>query len=492
MGFTRAKGYRPHYTPIETARYMSRKARMTRGMFLQPNHQAGNKYYFLSPRGPAETGGFWVVDVAPKQLDSGDGSSSGGDTSTAPSGIVCPAAGTTLEYVFACWQERISNVPWVEDQHPGYCTRTDGAEIYTDSSFVSTANWSGNESLTEAYTSSWNWLWTEWVVRISWTIGENAVAPNIFDYGGYYPETFPFAVVQVGGPGISYQNNAGYGSPWCSYTPAPEPPTEPTVPPGYLPGASYWAYHCSCPDFSQVEPAYLKPQFPHHHSSHDFTSSHAGVFNFPCKHIVAAAREHGDMLSIVAWANQARNDLPAREYWRNYNQAWQEWREDYDRQREERWRQQQLDRYNRRQAWLAEHPGIWRPDENGILRLEYGHRPETYRGLSDIWDMNTDGYEGRPEYRGRLGAPLPLNARQLNYELGQLRWNNRQNSQFGTGNSANRQPARPRRMPSPPTDRWGRAKPVAFRAAVPRHQPVPTPRALVPQQERFSDKYRRP
>ncbi|MBE9113856.1 hypothetical protein IQ273_31280, partial [Nodosilinea sp. LEGE 07298] len=73
--YFRAPGAKVDYTKRETRNYVSRKARVSRGLNLMPTGRSrtaeGWRFFFASPRGPAADGGRWLVDLVRANSDGG-------------------------------------------------------------------------------------------------------------------------------------------------------------------------------------------------------------------------------------------------------------------------------------------------------------------------------------------------------------------------------------------------------------------------------------
>lgn len=336
--YFRRPGYSPTYSKFQTARYMSRRARLTRGLYMKPSWKdlGRLKFYFFSPRGPHTNNGHWEVSAVYKDSFGGDdGGGGGGDVSDSPSGLFCPAEGTGLTLEMTCHRYVVTRSPWLVASAGG---RVDQSAFpladYVYPYSYTLGGWRVSErSGYQTSSGDWVWWWTEWRLRnISHVIYDGDVAPNPNSSFYWQPaEHYPFEVVGVTGPDINYFQADGYESPWCSYTPAgggSEPPTE--LPPGYIEGAGPMAYKCDCPDFTGIEPRHLKPNFRSQARTRDFSNRNTyRVTGFPCKHIVSAAAALGDLIAIADWTGTARYDLPAFEYWQNYQTAWDEWNDDF-------------------------------------------------------------------------------------------------------------------------------------------------------------------
>ena len=314
----RIPGTRVFYSPIQTARYVSRFARLQRGQLLTPSRvlsdgDGGFFYDYLSARGPAFNQGYWRVTV------------SGG----AGPGIPDPGEGN--------YNSGEGNMPGAQ------CS----ARYRFDWSLQYSRNGGPDETLTR-----FGFIRFGPFGRFKWDVVPfNAQNVNIrvklsnfgtLPFGAFIEdEIIDQTVVFVGNGGsavvtsnvqidnlveINFPIPTPTGNPAdacgvLNWTSPPAPPQDPNGGAGYVPGGGGGdrIYSCTCPDFRRQEFPYHRPVYPSNVKQRDWTNSGAGAVaqgTDPrwCKHIIATARYIGGLNSLVTPTSYL-NDIPTYRYY---------------------------------------------------------------------------------------------------------------------------------------------------------------------------------
>ncbi len=312
--FPRPPGQPITYTPLETAQYVSRKARVQRGLTLRPDrrqgHSGGWHLFFRSARGPALYGGCHRVTAQRYQ----EGSTGGSGGNGLPP---CPPAGTDLNYTWSfvdlgydlglhLVQESWALVPgtipyWMAQAHAydpilyptldygGYQTASlsDYGVRYDD--LIIDRAWPDSQGDGVSLVSQF-FLISDTPTRPSPSTAFNNAYPNA-----------PWRLVSVTGLDFSSTSDQGFeNDTYC------DPGGGNHLPPGYIPGQGPWAYTCSCPDYSHSETPYQVPTYPSQRRSRNWPATRPP---FPCKHIIAAALAIADQGSVQQWSQEAEGDL---------------------------------------------------------------------------------------------------------------------------------------------------------------------------------------
>ena len=330
MNYFRAPGATVTYTARQTRDYISRKARISRGLYLTPTRRdrtpEGWRFWFASTRGPAKDRGNWKVETVRKpdaDGGDGDGGDSGDSGDSGGAGLPdCPPPGTTLTYLWVGWHSLIfpPGPGVITSSGSGYMTRAIAEDIGSRYS-GGEVNPGGSGSHGPFGFDEWGYFWDDGAVFLGETItlvttDASASPSSLWDT--WKPDdrnaTPGFILIRVTGPdGFSVENAAGLSDPFCNdgSAPPPPPPGPGPVPPGYIEGAGPWAYVCTCPDYTGVEPAYQNSYAPSTKRDRSFILARP---TSPCKHIASAAKAVGDQKSLVSWVRQFAKDSPGSEF----------------------------------------------------------------------------------------------------------------------------------------------------------------------------------
>ncbi|MEA5465276.1 hypothetical protein [Leptothoe sp. PORK10 BA2] len=326
MVYFRRPGQKVNYTPLQTARYVSKLARSQRGSVLTPTYQKptsdGYQFGFFSARGPANAQGHWIVTASRNDGGGGGGGGGGGNTGGWTNGE--PSAGSSVSLITIQWVKYFLGEDaynagdlgvGVNDGHP-WPYNLQPYPYPSDFVVGRIEPLDGGTSLEGAYTYRHStgliypsssapypgYLMDYSRVEVSF-IWSNGLPPTArVDYWHeYYYEISNYGVAQLSGGGTAWEPPETY-----PYGGAPPPPAEPD-------GGKY-IYGCTCPDYTKTQPRLLAPVYPSDHRNRSWANSNAGALAGPpkfCKHIAAAVRLLGDgeFLAGVDWS-----DLPANTF----------------------------------------------------------------------------------------------------------------------------------------------------------------------------------
>ncbi|MBE9157889.1 hypothetical protein IQ265_13795 [Nodosilinea sp. LEGE 06152] len=445
--FFRAPGATVTYNAYQTREYVSRKARVSRGLFITPARRDrtpdGWRFWFPSPRGPASDRGNWKVDVVRFEEDD--------DPTPPPYTFV----GGQLCIGGICYSVGGDSVgtPYLDDKRPFYWMRTtnqgaawvdvgtpyDALVSQYGSANVKPSDFGPNRGFVRASVYLSPGPSTEQatgVVTGGGTLGAIATLPapgnsglfaieqryyyllNFFNRcntarvilrstPGYFYET-PSAVTftrqytTAADPipywffptytGTNDQPNClvdgpGYDGPW----PLPsDSGGGGALPDGYLPGAGPWAYACSCPDFTGEETRYRVATAPSHRRDRSWGQIRP---ESPCKHIASSAKALGDQKTLVKWVRTFKDDSPGSEFSQSPTVIIDRSYLNEQRRQEAAFRRTTR---NMRRATAA----LNRQQRAERSALALSNR------LGRVWRMNADGTTTSSKKRGRFGESL--------------------------------------------------------------------------------------
>jgi hypothetical protein len=315
--YPRPPGQRITYTPLETAQYVSRKARVQRGLTLRPErrqaHPEGWHLFFRSRRGPALYGGCHRVTARRYQ-----GDSSGGSGSSNNGLPPCPPPGTALFYTWSFVDLGydigldLKNEPWalVPGTIPYWMAQATAFDPvlypsldfggYEMVSFESDGVYYDHLIIDRAWPDSQGdqiSLVSQFFLDSS-TPNRPATSPA---FDNNYPNA-PWRLISVTGDDFTSTSDQGFENDTYCDPGGGQPP----LPPGYIAGQGPWAYTCSCPDHSHSETPYQVPTYPSQRRSRSWPATRPP---FPCKHMIAAALAIADQGSVQQWSQEAEGDL---------------------------------------------------------------------------------------------------------------------------------------------------------------------------------------
>lgn len=407
--FFRAPGAKVSYTGYETRNYVSRKARVSRGYYISPTRRDrigdGWRFWFFSPRGPAEDRGNWRVDVVRAEGDGdGDGGDDGGGDGGGGTLPACPPVGTALDHTWVGWHY----LDFDFTLPPPYYTTGSGSgtmpqsvaqSISPPGSYVAEG---GGYSEGPFFYAPWYWYSDDgdsgWSGETVYYYGTNPNVDLAAEWAAWKADdryvTPGFVLTTVSGGDFYLNDPNGLPSPYCDDGSTPPPDPDPggggTAPPGFLLGEGPWAYACSCPDYTGEESPYRVATAPSHRKARSWGQIRP---ESPCKHIVSAARALADQKTLVKWVRTFRTDSPGREFTasptvavdRNYYKA-----------------QREMEAAFRRTARAT---GRARAAENKRKRAERSARALSNR-LGRLWRLNSDGTTTSSSKKGRYGEIL--------------------------------------------------------------------------------------
>jgi len=429
--YFRPRGFSPRYSAVDTAYYVSRKARLQRGFYLSPTRQISHtEYRFLSGRGPAKDGGEWVVKIT--ELD---------DQQILNAQWPEPAQGQEPDNLWQSSSNELVDVTFSFDPSKEFVPLRDYNSAAAGNYELAKSLY-GDDNI-KFKTVSGGWLT---VSLVRHTIVVPGAQPRTLVYNFNHEEAYSGAITYypsstVPGAGAEVFTYLSFSTNWrdpcntrirdrglsavaqpnsepgvtsfvigplsssssirwwaklanCIYrgpsvNDSPDPPVTGGgggggAPPGTVSCAGVKAYSCTCPDFSAEEHPYRVPVNPTHYKYRQWQTggNWNGMqrsLNFPCKHIVSVAFKTQDWDNIFCWARAAASDFSTKELWEQARQSWRDYR-DATRQR----RQQEADA---RRAFREEEIGRRVNERDAIDRVfqgrDLGVPPPPNRALID-------------------------------------------------------------------------------------------------------------
>ena len=342
--YFRAPGAKVTYSPRATRDYISRKARISRGLLMSPTRRDrvgdGWRFWFFSSRGPADQGGCWQVDAVRAEDGPYPPRTVSGGQICWPNGVCIPFNGDLEEPPTPTnfQQVRVRITP-----NPALLWNTWSGSF---SSAVATfgagnviAN-PGSPTLPYVRLSAQGFTLSPsdvpFATRAGGSIGVDSATPraggalNVYRFRLTAPTASPcstftsllpstFTVAESTSAYSLYRSFvAGSSTPTCLiHGPTTDEFPEGGggggggIPPGFIPGAGPWAYRCDCPDYAATEGRYLVPSAPSHKRDRAWSLPRPLS---PCKHIASAAQALPDQPSLVDWIGQYAGDSPGTEF----------------------------------------------------------------------------------------------------------------------------------------------------------------------------------
>lgn len=300
-GPRRMPGTRVQYSSSATTFYKSQRARFVRAMRLNVARRerisaTESRFWFRSARGPASTGGHWIVEAT--RLPSSPG---GYGTPYVPA--------PPLNAGGSDWARRVWTKVIYEWDIPSDFKDADNCYRVRTRTRTEGPGYGASAPLTSAGFGLGTWA------ALPFTTLFRRINMNIFGLGNWrHCSNWP--APPIPGTSRTYVDTIATTFQWIDYrvdegvptTPAlyqlymdtelgsgilgpsetPFPDVSPNTPGLNPPVAGGWEYTCTCPDFTRSEGPLFMPLFPSQQRMRSWVDSNAGAEPY-CKHIYAAA-----------------------------------------------------------------------------------------------------------------------------------------------------------------------------------------------------------